>query len=608
MSLAAPLASPFYTGVGSSTLVPSKWDVAFNDRVFMIDTKFSASENWMQQSIRLLKPQTDDSGVVSEASLNPEEFARRAQESWHGGAGQDFLDRPESSGSRFRSSKGWDIWTRYELTLLPATDEKKTTTATNLYLAVAGAYLGLIDGSTIVHTQDITVDSPTWTSVTNQGGSMTSITSDGSNFYATDGSDIYEWANSATDTGSAWSTFDSDLLGFVLGRLMSAHDSIVSNITGSAAKTDVVTPADTSFRWVGFAEGPGNIYMAGYAGDKSLIYRTAIKADGTNLDVGTVAGQLPDGEIVRAIKGYLGFLLIGTDKGVRLATIDADGNLTIGALIELDSPVRCFEGQGRFVWFGWQDYDSTSTGLGRLDLTQFNGSAPAYASDLMCAEQGAVLDVATFQDVRVFTVSGDGVFAQDSALVESATLESGLITYGLAERKVAFYLTVSHRPLAGSLSVALAGDSGAFTTLASFDEANSSTFTTQAGQTSAETFEVRLTGERDAVATTGPTVNRYTLEANPAPGRGQFVVYPLLLWDFVETPGGVEQVDTKAARAALDAMEASGLPITVQDVAGTFTAVLDDHVYLAHAINGARTDTNGTYIAKVRKPRKRSTI
>ena len=131
--------------------------------------------------------------------------------------------------------------------------------------------------------------------------------------------------------------------------------------------------------------------------------------------------------------GYLGFLLIGSNKGFRLAVQDTNGNLTLGALIETGSTVRAFEGQGQYVWFTWEAYDSTSSGLGRMDLANLsdrNALVPAYASDLMATSQANVASVATFDDKRVFTVSGDGFYAQDTDLVAEGSLDSGLINYG----------------------------------------------------------------------------------------------------------------------------------------------------------------------------------
>jgi hypothetical protein len=194
--------------------------------------------------------------------------------------------------------------------------------------------------------------------------------------------------------------------------------------------------------------------MAGYSGDKSLIYKTAIKADGTALDAPTVAGNLPDGEVIYAIYGYLGrFLAIGTSRGFRLAVVSADGSLTIGALIQTPQEVRCFEGQGEFIWFGhstvpaFSTDDAVSSGLGRMSTATFSdidNLAPAYAADIFTQEySGDVLSVVTFQNRLVFTISAGSIFAQETGnACAKGYLKTGMISYGISDYKTALYLDV----------------------------------------------------------------------------------------------------------------------------------------------------------------------
>lgn len=609
MALRDLIRTPFNEGAGTSSMVPFPWDCSINGRTFLYDEKYFGTQQHRLSSIPLLRP-TQSTGAITEEALNPADGVRASVESWHHGAGQTFADRPDSDPYRFRSSKGIDPWTRYKLSLHLDTDQKRSSAETNLLLAVAGAYLALLDGTAIVHTTDADTDSPTWTAVTNSGGAMVSITSDGYSFTATDGSNIYQWAKDATATGVAWSTFDSDLLTYVKGRLMSAHDNVVSNITAAGAKTDVVTHANTDFRWVGFAEGLNHIYMAGYSGDKSLIYKTTIKADGTALDAGSVAGELPDGEVVTALGSYLGLVLIGTDKGVWVAEQDGNGNLTVNKVVDTAAAVRCFEGQGDFVWFGWTNYDTVSTGLGRMDLRSDTKGAevltPAFASDLMVTGQGAVLSLVTFGDQRVFTVSGSGVWAEHHAgnKVASGVIDGGLVTVGSADNKVALYVSVAHEPLVGSVAVALSANEGSFSTLGTSSTAGSSGERFNGGAATGRTFETRLTLTRDAVATTGPAVNRSTLEANMAPGRGQEMNLALLFFETLEARGGELTFDPVAAWDDLTDLASSGLPVTVQHVLGSVTATLDDYDLIIENFTEKRTGYVGTFLAKFRVPRR----
>jgi hypothetical protein len=603
VGLTSTLSAPYFTGQTRSEQVPHKFDVSLNGRGYMVDLQADA-DAFSRRSIPLLRNQANTGDQFGEASLNPEELWRRSQDSFDHGAGQTYLDREDSDRRRFRSSKGVDVWTRWALSLLPDTASRRTSTASNLALMPAGDNLYLTDGADLLRTTDLT----TWTAITGLPATApASVTSDGFNVFTAHGGDgVYRTTRGAGDATS-YATGTVTLLGYIKGRLMAAAGSSVYNITASGTlPAALFTHPNTDFTWIGFAGGPTLpvIYAAGFSGDKSLVYRTAIKADGTGLDAMIVAGELPDGEIVRSIDSYLGFVLLGTDEGVRFCATDSQGNLQIGALIRTGVPVRCFEGQDRFVWFGWSNYDAASTGLGRMDLTAFPTSgllAPAYASDLMADGQGAVTTVVSFGRLRLFTVSGLGVFGETSEKVESGTLDSGLITYGLSDPKVAVFVDVRLSDLSGSNSAWLAVDGGEFVQLGtrggdSDDEAF------QAGQIDGESFEVRHELVRSATsATAGPVVTRWTLRSYPKTTRGEIFTVPLLLHETVTDRGDVEvPVDVAVELAELLVLQTSRQLFIYQVGEETHTVLLEDSVFAySHRTSDGRA-WNGTHNVKLK--------
>jgi len=208
-------------------------------------------------------------------------------------------------------------------------------------------------------------------------------------------------------------------------------------------------------------------------------------------------------------------MVVGSDLGVRLCSVDSTGNLTVGGLIKTTSAVQALSPSSRFVWFSMTNYDGSSTGLGRLDLSVFTAPmVPAYASDLMATGQGAVRSVAQLSGVQVFTVDAVGVVVPSANLVPSGYLDSGLINYDLSDLKVALYVALRTLPLVGSVGVSLSADSGAFVSLGAFSAAGAISPAAQfsCNQTLAENLELRLTLNRSSTATTtGPTVTRATL-------------------------------------------------------------------------------------------------
>ena len=614
MSYALPLASPYFEGAGAAPLVPGVWDCSLNGRTYMFDWKYAdrfQRASFQRASISLLRPQADTSAGLGEQSLNPEEFGRRSAESWHHGAGQTFLDRPDSDPHRFRASKGVDVWTKYQWSLLNDTTLVDSSGNTNLAVLSVGSYLYEADGNEVYWK---TSTGGARTGATIQHGetaqSVKSVTSDGDTVYAALGSNGIHTTTRGASTSAHYSDLAATLVGYVKGRLMAAQANSIFNVIASgAAPSALLTHPNSDFTWVGFAGGPAAIYAAGYSGDKSLIYRTAVKADGTALDVPVVAGELPDGEIVRTIEGYLGFLLLGTDKGWRLAQLDSSGNVnSMGKIIPTGSAVLCFEPQDHFAWFGLSNYDAASTGLGRGDLGTESFTSPltpAYTSDLMAAGQGAVLSVATFAGVRVFAVSGLGFYAEAATKVASGYLDSGLITFGLPDPKVAVWLDVRHEALAGSIAVSVSADGGTWSTVGTSNGVNSTGDVFALGNMRGQTHEVRLTAAPSG--STSPVVHRWTLEANPAPGRGETFDVPLQLAEKLSCHDGDEAtVDVAAELEALLSIEETAVPVSYVTGMGTESVFLDDHTFIVDQYNDARTGFMGTFVARLRRPRKRS--
>jgi hypothetical protein len=388
--------------------------------------------------------------------------------------------------------------------------------------------------------------------------------------------------------------------------MLANANSLYNIVAGGALPAALLTHPNTGFVWVGFAEGPGQIYAAGYAGDKSLIYRTAIKADGTALDSPVIAGELPDGEIIRSIQGYLGYVVVGTDLGVRFATVDGQGNLQFGQLIPA-GVCRCFEPQDRFVWFGWKNFDNSSTGLGRLDLSLFTApQTPAYASDLMVTGQGDVLSAATVfhgastLNRRVFTVSGLGVYSQSDNRVASGTVDSGYMTYGIPDIKVGMYADVRTDALpSGTLvELLLSIDGGLFVSLGTQTALSSVGATMPAGQSQGRRFELRI--KLTGVTTFSPTVVRSTLRSYPAPNRGHQWIIPLLLHENEEL-GALRSIVPRDELNFIDSLINDRRLVTYQDGNEAHTVFVEDYEFTPYNLTRDGTYWNGTCVVSIKE-------
>lgn len=587
--LTAGFSESYYEGAAQTAVVPWKWDYALNGIPFVIDEQYI--NDFRHNSTPLLRPQQDSASEPGSGSVNPASLWGRSKTSWHLGAGQRQGDRvlgsfqslfQQGNPARFYQSKGVDVWTDGQISLLPATDQKKVSSNTNLKLCVAGSRMYLIDGASCQYTTDATGDTPTFSDTTGEpGGTLLDIASDGFNVWITDGATLSK-STTGGSVFSSYSTEDIDVLGYVKGRLMCAEDNeIFYDVSGTI--TSLFVHANTNFQWVGFAEGQAAIYAAGYSGDKSLIYRIGLRPDATGLDQPIVAGELPDGEIVRSIGAYLGFVLLGTDLGWRFCIPDGQGNLRIGTLVSTGAAVRCFEGQERFVWGGLTNYDGTSTGLFRMDVSAWGNEErqqPAYATDLMVTAQGAVLSVVTFGSRRYLTVSGSGVWGQDTLLVASGILDEGFLDFDLADEKIALELAVTYATsFAGSHNVALAVDgSSTFSSVGDTLAAGTASSLFPINEVRANKFEIRHTLTRDASATTtGPTVTGRTLRVQAAPNVKPRITVPLKLFSREVVDGVDAYMKPGDTLASLKALNVSREVVVAQEGSGAYSVILDDY-------------------------------
>jgi hypothetical protein len=603
-------ATSFYTGTGATELVPDVFPVAINGRPYMLDMK---SGQFSRQFDARVRDSVDQSNEPGEGALNLQGLWRRSQSSWHYGAGQQYADTADAEPYRFYTSKGVDSWTKGRLSLLRDTTNVYPTSGTNLYATTASDRLYGTDGQSVKYTTDFA----SVTTVTGTAASaIYSITSDGYNvFYSYANGDI-DQTNAGVSTSSAYITgIEAGHMAYVKGRLMVAGQGAdkqkIWNITttpGSSANNPsaLYTHPNSQFNWVGFAGGQTHIYAAGYAGNVSIVYKIGIKTDGSGLDVPLVAAELPQGEIVTAIYGYLGYVIIGTETGFRFCSSDNEGNLVIGPLIEIGN-VGAFAGIGQYVYFAWTNFDSTSTGIGRMDISVFiSTNQPAYASDLMATTQGTVQAIHEFNGDPLFTVSGVGVFTPHATnLVSSGYLRSGIYRWGIPDAKFIPKLDLRCLPLVGSVTVSVASDDGAFFDFPIFNTAGAKEKTIDGLESRVFEAEVKVTLNRSAGATTGPTLTRWMARAYAAPLRSQVFSVPLLMHHKLQIHGREYWQDVDSELRLLRDLVENPKVVSYQENEDTFAVIVENVQFQAQALRDVHTpnDPEGTVIVLMRSVR-----
>lgn len=570
----------FFTGTGSTSLVPHIFPVALNGRPYMVDTK---SGRFSRQFDNRVRDSVDQSTAPGEAAVNPQGLWRRGQVSWHLGAGQKFADTAEGVDYRFFKSKGVNPWTRGQLSLLNATKVSLTSTATTQHMVVLGSQIVVSLNGDLKYSTNPFAASPTWTDMTQEPAStVQALATDGSTVYASFLADGIRTVNTGTTPWSVNTTKfvnSSDtyyMLGFAKNYMFGAHDNLLRRIASGGSPSTVITPDDSSFRWVGVATGQNAVYAAGYAGKKSLIYKITIQTNGT-LDSGVVALELPTGEVVTSISGYLGFILLGTNKGVRFCSTDGNSNLVAGQLIPTSGDVKKFASNERFTFFTWSNYDGTSTGLGRLDLSVFTAAnTPAYATDLMHTSTNDVTNVVISDNKAIFMVSGVGVIVEDTDnLVSSGTIETGFYRWGIPDRKFAPRVDVRHNPLVGSVQAEVLTDNSSFSVIGTNNTATSTEYTFSASQAKFIEAGYRFTLNRSA-GVNGPTLTRWMARAYAAPARSRLISLPILIHKVIRVHDRDYYFEVENERDYLENLVLDPRIVSYQEKGDSYSVIVED--------------------------------
>ena len=502
---------------------------------------------------------------------------------------------------------------------------------TNIGLAVAGTRLYWYNENTTRYTSSTNAGAWSWTTVTGTpANAPVGIVSDGKNVWIAHTDGIYKTDTSSSAVGgsafsNAPSTHTWTGIWFNKGKLFaSASDFKMYEVSSAGTKTVLIDKSTLGFTWTASTGVGGYHYFAGFNGDKSLIFKATLTAEGTGLAAPIVAGELPDDEKVLHLDGYLGYLIIGTNKGVRFANTDANGYITIGGLIETGQPVYATEGQDRFVWFGWGNYDTVSSGLGRMDLAEFTATlTPAYASDLMAGKPalktslgpvnqiaadpilGDVMSVVTYDDKRVFAVKAKGIFAQVTAKVPLSNLDTGLISHGIIDNKYAAFLDARMQPLAAnnSLQLSYATDSGAVEVAGSTQSSGTvytgELFIGEVGRN----FEVRISYGNvvpETLVGSDVTCTGFMLRSYPAPKRISKFSVPVMLFDSVNVADRDWAGNPGADFDFLLDLHKGQLPFTYQEGEISYTVVMDDFQWLPEKRSNV-SGFQGTFVAVLRE-------
>lgn len=524
----------FYTG-SSASEVAIPFTVRLDNRTFAVDLR-----NYRRSSVSTLRDAIVSTGQVDDSLFNTDGAWWRYRRDWQGGAGQDVMDLGESkSPVRFSRSVGIDPWTEGELGLLPATSAVNTTVnGANIHVVVTSSLIYIAHQTACYRSSDMV----TWTQITGLSGNINDIATDGTDVFIATVNHLYQVT---PGSAAATSRVNKNFLGvwFVGNQLLAAEGNDLHTVTSTWGSNSVVKHFQTGFTWTtAFAVG-SKIYAGGYSGSRSELFGFTVNSSGT-LVVGAEAVQLGQNELLQSAVAHVGFVVLCTNKGVRLATVGQDGSITYGPLIDEPGSVREAFAEGQYVWFTWSSIETGKAGVGRLDLSNTpRPLQPAYATDVYTELTATTTSVARFNDRTVFAVGNNGVYASSTSdFVQTGYVESGEIFFGTVEAKSVTDVFVAHDQLAANESVAIEvfdqdGDQIGEAT-SQLVGSISSELQLDGEQFSWASIKLTLTGD----GTTSPTFHYWRMRAFPVvPPVEQFIV-PLLIHEAVVVNTSAGQV------------------------------------------------------------------
>jgi hypothetical protein len=367
-----------------------------------------------------------------------------------------------------------------------------------------------------------------------------------------------------------------------------------------------------TWKWTGICEGPNAIYVAGYAGDSSTVYRLSLDTNGAVplLTKAVTAADMPKGELIHAIGSYIGkYMVFGTNKGIRVGTIDtsgfvSSGYITYGPLTVVTNgynpaidailngaPCKSITFNDRYAYCTVTNYidkngngTTLNSGLIKIDLSrEIAPNQMAYATHLQVsstAEASSVCIIGSTNKLAI-GVKGVGVYTQASTLITSGYLQTGQIRFFTLEDKHFELVKLRQTlPMKGTLKLTVVNSDNTTADIITVD--NSFDFTQDiTGMDTQdvypkESIALRFTLNSSASQAVGTedSFNGYQLKALPAVKRQRILTLPLLCYDFegdrYNMTTGYEGRASERIQG-LEAIESGGDVVVLQDFTNSET-------------------------------------
>lgn len=366
--------------------------------------------------------------------------------------------------------------------------------------------------------------------------------------------------------------------------IMCVNDKVYEfSTTATALPTAVYSHNDPDHIFTSVTSSGSAIYVAGYSGIQSNIYKFTLESTGAmpTLTSAITAAELPVGEQVFKISYYLGYMAIGTSLGMRVAQVsDQDGSIAYGPLLfESTQPVYDFAFRDKYIWA--TTGVEGQAGLTRVNLgTEISQLVFAYAWDLYdpadtlghnttsCAFVGNT-------DRLAFCNAGNGadgtIYIQSATvLMEDGYLRTGFIRYNTLENKIFKLVQPRVDTTNGAFNMySISAEEVEYNigTFAQGDAVPEVNVNYPIGANQYVGFKFELFRDEDD-SSLGPLFTGYQVKALPAIPRQRLIQYPVMCYDHEMDKFNNEvgyEGSAYARMSQLEAVENNGDTIRVQD-------------------------------------------
>jgi hypothetical protein len=544
--LSNPAGSTSYTPTGPA------YDVAFSALPFFLAA--SDEQPYRRVTAQYRKQQIDQTREPGEQTLTG--WWVRSQSSFHLGAGIKYFEPIQEESLRFQytESKGIDVWTRGQATLLNDT--------ASFYSGAAPAQMiGVNDGTNdCIFVTDGTAlkkitSAGSATTITQAGTASTiySLTTNGSSYYFINGTHIHRGSVGATPADAeiynASSTTRATIR-YVKQRLIAAIGASIyelnANHGGGSLPGAFFTHPNANWVWSSISEGPNAIYISGYDpnGTSSSVFKIGLDPATANalgfptLETPTVIIDMPSGERINDFDVYLGtYAILATSLGFRVGVSDSTGDIQYGPLLFRDAACTAIAFRDSYAYIATKV--DGEAGLVRTDLSTTVIASALYfpwAWDLVAAGTSATASQVAFfgnSDRAAFS-TGNNIWAESTtSLVASGYLRTGYIRYNTLETKIYKLLQARIDTTNGGIDIKSIDSTDTEYSIGVFSQGETvPEINVNYPTTAQEYLGFKFTMSRSTSdVTKGPLFTGYQLKSLPAVPRQRLIQYPVFCYD-----------------------------------------------------------------------------